>query len=269
MFKMLNYENKITVSGLVKNFKIKKGDGKKDKAYISISNEKDKSLVVVTLYDRDKFIYGSKDNKVEYSSLEGLSKAFLDADGKPLEVYATAIGNATDSVGQNGTVYENNNVFMLMPSNEQSQKAEFSLYGIIKSIATFTDADDNEYAKLKIATVNSYTNKNKELVVRGVNEKEIIVRDAASLELLEDCNTGGFIQTKGLIINKKPEYDEWGDKISSGNREFLSTLVGKYVDKDDIDEEHIEIYKAACNLEYGSSFIINEDGEIIDEDDDF
>ena len=269
MFKMLDYENKITVSGLVKNFKIKKGDGKKDKAYISILNENDDNLVVVTLYERSKFVYGTKDDKVEYSSLEGLSKEFLDAEGKSKGVHATIIGNATETVGQNGTVYENNNAFMLMPSNGQSQKAEFNLIGMIKSIGTFTDADDNEYAKLKIASVNSYKNKDGETVVRGINEKEIVVRDAESLELLEDCSVGDYIRAKGVIINKKAEYDDWGDRVSSGSREFLATKVGNHTEKDDLDEEHIEIYKAACNLGYGESFTIDKDGEIIDEDDEF
>lgn len=265
MFKMLNYENKITVSGLVKNFKIKKTDGKKSKAYITIANEKDDSVVTVILYDRDKFAFGTKDDKVEYSGLEGFSKAFLDADGKPKGVYATAIGSATDTVGQNGTVYENNNVFMLMPSNEQSQKAEFNLIGIIRSVSTFTDEDDNEYAKLKIASVNSYE-QNGELVVRGINEKTIVVRDAASLEILEDCASGDYIRAKGVIINKKAEYDEWGDRVSSGSREFLATKVGNHKEKDDLDDEHIAIFKKACELEYGEKFFVDEDGEIAEDD---
>lgn len=268
MFKMLNYENKITVSGLVKNFKIKKTDGRKDKAYISVLNEETDNLVTVTLYERSKFVYGSKDDKVEYSSLAGLSKEFLDAEGKSKNVYATIIGNATDTIGNNGTVYENNNAFMLMPSNGQSQKAEFNLIGIIKSLNTFEDADGNEYAKLKIATVNSYE-QNGKVIVRGINEKEIVVKDAESLKILEDCSTGDYIRAKGNIVNKKAEYDEWGDRVSSGNREFLAVKVGNHKEQDELDEEHVAIYKAACKLEYGKSFIVNDDGEIIDEDDDF
>ncbi|MEE1073271.1 MAG: hypothetical protein U0L26_12985 [Cellulosilyticum sp.] len=253
---MLKHENKITVTGVVKNFKIKETEGKKSKAYISVLNEDTNNLVVVTLYDRPKFAYGSKDNKVEYNSLKGLSKEFLDAEGKSKKAFVTVIGNATESVGQNGQVYENNNVFAIMPSNSEKAKAEFSLLGFIKKMITLEDKDGNEYVKLTIASINSY-DKDGKTVVRGISEKQVIVRDIALVEMLEDCSVGDYIGAKGNIVSTMDKYDDWGDKVASGTREFVVTKLGKHQEQDDIDEDDIRVYKKASKLEYGESFTIS------------
>lgn len=261
---MLKHENKITVSGVVKNFNIKETEGKKAKAYISVLDEDTNNLVVVTLYDRTKFSYGTKDNKVEYSSLKGLSKEFLDSDGKSKKVYATLIGSAVDTAGQNGKVYENNNAFAIMPCASEKAKAEFSLLGFIKKKITLEDSNGNEYIKLTIASVNSYE-KDGKTVVRGINEKQVVVRDLALVEMLEECSVGDYIGAKGNIVSTMDEFDDWGDKVSTGTKEFVVVKLGKHQEQDDIDEDDIRIYKKASKLEYGESFTISKH----DDDDEF
>lgn len=255
----LNCKNSITVVGEVKNYKLKETKSGKKCAYIGIKNTETNNYIQVTLYDRANLQYNKQDVTVS-----SLAKVFLDQDDKPKGVYVTAKGSASDFVTENG-VYESNNVFGLYPaSDEAQQKATFVLEGIVESIARPEDVDGNEYMKIKVGTLST-RGKEETLEITGVNEKTVYVREEELVETLEDLSSGDFVSLKGYINNIMPKYDEFGDVIEKGFKEFTCKKVAILCEADEIDSKDVANYKKAKTLKQGESIKVNSKNDDEDE----
>ena len=252
----INYENKITVCGEVKNFKVGETKNNKKVAYIGIKNKDTNNHIQVTMYDREGLTYGAKDEK-QNVTLNGLAKIFLDAEGKPKGVNVTAIGTASEFTTDKGT-YENNNVFSLFPaSDDKEHNAVFILKGIAESVARMEDADDNEFIKIVVGTLATRGKEN-ETVATGINQKTVFVRDPEQVANLEDLTAGDYVSLKGYIVNILPKYDEFGDIVVKGSKEFVVKKAEILCESDELDEIDVAVHKRAKKLERGKSFNISD-----------
>ena len=250
---MFECKNRIEVVGKVRNFKIKELEKSHKKlANISIKDEKKNNFINVTLFDREGMKYGKKNDSKDVT-LGSLKKIFLDSEDKPKDVLITAVGITSEYTNDEGNTYSNNTVFQLYPcDDEEKQKATFVLQGIVESISTGQDDDENEYVKMKLG-MYSTSGKDKEKKITGVNYKTVMVHDQKLVEKLEDAEKGDLVSAKGYIINTLPERDEFGDLIGQGKQEY-EVVKGSIVKaSDELDEDDVKVYKKAKKLTKGES----------------
>lgn len=263
----LSTENRIEVVGYVTNYVIKEPTkkGGKKRANITIKDKLTNNVCFVTLFDRDKIVYGSKDDKREVT-LGGLQKIFMDGEKKPKNVLVSAIGSTSDFVTDDGKTFESQNIFFISPyDNEENQKIIFRLKGIVENVQVLEDNDGKDYAKIKVGTLNVRPNGNEKLIT-GVQYKTVTVRDEA-YEKIEDVEKLDLVDLKGDILNILPKKDKYGDFIGSGTKEYATARASIICVEDDIDEEDLAIYKKAKKLGKGQSIKITEASA--DDDDDF
>ena len=147
---MFETKNRIEIVGKVKNFKVNETKNGKKMANIGIKDEKKNNYVNVSMFERENMKYGVKDD-AKVVTLNGLKKVFLDANDKPKDVLVTAIGVTSEYTNDEGKTYSNNTVFNLFPcSDEEKQKAVFVIQGIVESISTKQDEDEEDYLKIKV-----------------------------------------------------------------------------------------------------------------------
>ena len=262
---MFETKNRIEVVGKVKNFKIKElGSGKK-MATIGIKDEKKNNYVNVSLFERDGMKYGSKDDLKDVT-LNSLKKVFLGSDDKAKDVLVTAVGSTSDYTNEEGKTYSNNTVFSLYPcDDEEKQKATFNLQGIAEVISTLQDENDEDYLKIRVATV-SVVGKENDKRITGVNYKTVVVRDSKLVDDLSDAAKGDLVSLKGYIINILPERDEFGDLIGQGRQEYEVVKGSIVKEADEIDEEDLALYKKAKKLKTGESIVLKAKAKDDDED---
>ena len=262
---MFETKNRIEVVGKVKNFKIKElGSGKKVAA-IGIKDEKKNNYVNVSLFGREGMKYGSKDDLRDVT-LNSLMKVFLDSDNKAKDVLVTAVGTTSDYTSEEGKTYSNNTVFALYPcDDEEKQKATFNLQGIVESISTLQDEADEDYLKIKVATVN-IAGKENDKKVTGVNYKTVVVRNSSLVDKLSDAEKGDLVSLKGYIINILPERDEFGDLIGQGRQEYEVVKGSIVKEADELDDEDVAVFKKAKKLKAGESIALKAKADDDDED---
>ena len=265
---MFETKNRIEVVGKVKNFKVKELKSGKKMANIGIKDELKNNYINVSLFERDGLKYGTKDDSKEVT-LNGLKKIFLDSEGKTKDVLVTAVGVTSENTNDEGRTFANNTVFGLFPCDDETkQKATFILQGIIESISTLHDEEDEEYLKIKLGTVN-IVGQDKDKKITGVNYKTVIVRDEKLVEKLSDASKGDLASLKGYIINILPERDEFGDLVGKGRQEY-EVLKGNIVkEADELEDEDVTLYKKAKKLTAGQSISIaaEDDDEDFDDED--
>ena len=257
---MFETKNRIEVVGKVKNFKINETKSGKKMATVGIKDEKKNNYVNVSLFEREEMKYGSKDDS-KTVTLNSLKKIFLDSDNKAKDVLVTAVGFTSEFTNDEGKTYSNNTVFSLFPcDDEEKQKATFILQGVVESVATLQDEDDEDYLKIKIATVNILgQDENKKIT--GVNYKTVVVRKPDLVDKLSDAAKGDLVSLKGYIINILPERDEFGDLIGQGRQEYEAVKGSIVKELDELDDEDVALYKKAKKLKIGESISIATDDE--------
>lgn len=261
---MFECKNRIEVCGEVRNFKLKETKSGKKFASISIKDGKKNNFVNVTMYARDNMKYGTKGDMKDVT-LNSLQKVFLDSNDKPKGVMVSAVGTTSEYTSDNGTTYENNNVFSLYPcDDEERQKAVFNLQGIVESI-TSGENEDGEYVKIKVGMYNT-RGKDSDRVILGVNYKTVVAHTDDTVEALEDVEKGDLVSLKGYIINELPKRDEFGDLVGKGKQEY-EVIKGKVVKAaDDLDDEDIKAYKKAKKLSVGETLKFPTKNDDFDDD---
>lgn len=265
---MFETKNRIEVVGKVKNFKINETKNGKKLANIGIKDEKKNNYINVTLFEKEGMKYGSKNDSKEVT-LNSLKKIFLDSDNKTKDVLVIAVGVTSEYTNEDGNTYSNNTVFNLFPcDDEEKQKATFNLQGIVESISTLQDENEEDYLKIKVCTLNT-AGKDKDKKITGVNYKTVVVRQEDIFEKLSDASKGDLVSLKGYIINILPERDEFGDLVGKGRQEYEVVKGSIVKESDELDEADVTLYKKAKKLKAGESINIpskSEDDDFDDED---
>lgn len=259
---MFETKNRIEIVGKVRNFKISETKNGKKLANIGIKDESKNNYVNVTLFERKNMKYDGKE-----VTLNGLKKIFLDANDTTKNVLVTAVGVTSEYTNDEEKTYSNNTVFSLFPCDkEEKQKATYVLQGIVESVATVQDENDEDYLKIKVATLNT-TEKDGVKKVTGVNYKTVVIRDKKLVEKMEDAEKGDLVSLKGYIVNILPERDEFGDFTTQGRQEYETVKAKIVKESDELEEEDVAVYKKAKSLKAGDSIVLKAKNK--DDDDDF
>lgn len=258
---MFETKNRIEIVGKVKNFKVNELKSGKKIANIGIKDELKNNYVNVSMFEREALKYDNKE-----VTLNGMKKIFLDANDKTKDVLVTAVGVTSEYTNDEGKTYSNNTVFNLFPCDkEEKQKATFILQGIVESVSTLQDENEEDYLKVKIATVNTME-KDGVKKVTGVNYKTVVIRNEKLVEKMEDVEKGDLVSLKGYIVNILPERDEFGDLVGKGKQEYEAVKAAIVKESDELDEEDVTVFKKAKKLKAGESITLEVKAKDDDED---
>ena len=248
MSKKISCFNKAIVRGYVQNFSIRTFDSGTKLANITFKDELTNNVTFASMFGRKGLEYD--DNA---TTLEGLEKIFMAADGKPRHVLVEGTGRvretkSTDKDG-NERVYVNTTIFSLKPCYDESkQSAILNLTGVIDAIKYGEDKDGEPIAKAKIGVMNY--NQDKDIV--GVDSVTVVAHGkvADKLESM-DADKGSVVSLRCDMVNKAGERDRFGDVIGSPVKEIQVAKVVFVNDADDIDEDDMSNYKKAKKLGKG------------------
>lgn len=246
MSKKISCFNKAIVRGYVQNFTIKTfGSGTK-LANITIRDTTTDNVTYVTMFNRKGLTYNGSE-----TTLEGLEKIFMSADGKPRHVLVEATGRVreTKSTGKDGNerTYVNTTVFSLEPCfDESKQCAILNVTGVIDAIKYGEASGGEPIAKLKLGMMN--VNRDKDIT--GVDTVTVVAHGdlADKLEYM-GAEKGCVVSLRCDMVNSAGEVDRFGDRIGSPKREIEVAKV-VFVN-DDIDEDDMDNYKKAKRLGKG------------------
>lgn len=254
---MLKTENRITIKGIVTNFKpgeTKQTKKKKADMIFRVLDNGTESYIRGVLYDRKNL----KINK-EDTTLGALESFFLDKNNnnKSRNVKVYIYGNCDEFVNDKGELYENHTDNGLYTSEDEDDYATFNITGFVDAVNKVEDDEDElEFIKIKIGF---YSYRNKQDEVSGVQYKTVYVRGEKMLEKFEDVNKGDYIEVKGDIISSLSKKDKYGDYMNDGVREYQ--VHGGIIRKsqEDVEKCDQQLYKEAKKLKQGDKNLIVKD----------
>lgn len=246
----LSFYNNMTVRGYVVSFNIKEFATSK-LANIGIEDSLTKSRTYVTLWNRKNLKYNGNE-----TTLEGLKKIFMDAEGKPRRVLVEAKGRISETKGKNKqgeeTTYANKTIFSIEPFYDESkQYATVILNGIVDGIKIGEDSNGESMAKVKIGVL-SIDNRDKSIT--GCDTVTLVAHGEVAEELEDKgVERGCYIKVGAQLVNTLPERDMFGDIISSGKNEIQLLKIKEVKDAYEVEDFVNTTYKQAKKLKRGET----------------
>lgn len=239
----LDFKNTVTLVGYVNGFKLipyKNGSGAV--ANIAIKDEKGGSTHFVTMFTNRNKKFKYDGNEYDPAVLRNM---FIDEEGKPRHILVNAFCGMAENKYTNSqgvdVVSTQILVRKLSSSNEpDAQKATFDVRGYVESAAPRGDV-----YRIKVATLSKDANEN----VNNVTYITLETDESISEVAMDAAEKGNYVKFRGRLINKTM-YDDLGDRIGTVKKNNVLKITD-VVEKDDIPEKDIMIYKLAKKLGKG------------------
>lgn len=239
----MDFKNVVTIVGYVTSFKItpyKSGTGAV--ANMAIKEEKSGGTHFVTMFtNRNKKL---KYNDAEYDPI-ALKNIFMDEQGNARHILVNAFCGITENKYTNSQGVEVSNTQIIvrkmsLASDPEAQKATFDVRGYVEGVAQKGDS-----YRMKVAVLTTDANGN----ANGVSYVVLDTDESIADDAMDAAVKGNYAKFRGRLINKTM-YDDLGDRIGTIKKNNVLKITG-IVEKDDIDEKDLAIYKLAKRLERG------------------
>ena len=252
--KKLSYFNKVEVVGVVTSFNIKDLKNGGRLANIGVRDDATTNLTYISVFDRKGLKYGDAE-----TTLDGLRKIFMDANGNSRHVCAKFTGRARETVSD-GKTYFNVSAFKVEPASESDEHyAILIVNGVVDAIKV-AESDGEPYARIKVGVQNN----NRDGDITGVDFITVMAHGEKLVDKLEDVEKMSFIKLQCDLVNTLPKTDRFGNIIGSGEKETAVvniTGVTDPYDIEDINEDFIPLYKKAKRLERGEVIKVDKGDE--------
>lgn len=239
----IEFKNVVTILGYVNAFKLvpyKNGTGAL--ANIGIKDEKNGGVHFVSMFTNrnKKFKY----NDAEYDPA-ALKNLFMDEQGNARHILVNAFCGMTENKYTNSQGVEVTNTQVIIRKlsafgDAEAQKATFDVRGYVEAVAPKGDT-----YKLKIGVPQTDANGN----VNGIAYVVLETDESITEDAMDAAVKGNYAKFRGRLINKAM-YDDLGDRIGTIKKNNV-LKVTDVVEKDDIPEKDINVYKLAKRLERG------------------
>lgn len=271
MSRKISCFNRANVCGYVQSFDIRSLSSGTRLANMAIKDELTNNITYVSMFDRDTIMFGDT-----ATTLDGLEKIFMTNNaGKKTSrhVLVTCSGKVRETTSVSGgatKTYVNTTVFNIEPCADASkQSATLSITGVIDAIKYFEDEHGNPAAKLKIGAMTY----NRDKDITGVDYISLVAYGDVASKLEElDAEKNSVISVRADMLNTLGEVDRFGDRVGAPRKEMVIAKVVFVNTEDEVDEDDLNNYRKAKNLNKGEVVKVAKDtapklADDIDDDD--
>ena len=239
----MDFKNVDTIIGFVTGFKLipyKNGTGAV--ANVAVRDEVGGSTHFLTMFTNRNKKFKYDGNEYDPSVLRNM---FIDEQDKPRHILVNAFCGMSENKYTNSQGVEMTSTQIIVrklssSSEPDAQKATFDVRGYIESVVPKGDS-----YKVRVGIPMKDMNENVNSVAYVVLETDESIAEQA----MDAMEKGNYAKFRGRLINK-PMYDDLGDRIGTIKKNNV-LKVSDVVEKDDIPEKDLVIYKLAKKLGKG------------------